>query len=86
MATLLVNTGKATVTSYLIGGAPSQPKYIGWGTGAGTATVMSYGKVNTAGNTLATYGATVSGNIAQLQATTTNANTIFRIKRDYQAI
>jgi hypothetical protein len=53
---------------------------------AGTATVMSYGRVNTAGNTLVTYGATTTGNIAQLQATTTNANTILRIKRDYMAI
>jgi hypothetical protein len=54
--------------------------------GAGTATVMSYGRVSTSGNTLVTWGATTSGNIAQLQATTTNANTILRIKRDYQAI
>ena len=54
--------------------------------GAGTATVMSYGRVNTAGNTLVTWSATTSGNIAQLQATTTNANTILRIKRDYMAI
>jgi hypothetical protein len=54
--------------------------------GAGTATVMSYGRVNTAGNTLVTWGATTTGNIAQLQATTTNANTILRIKRDYMAI
>ena len=36
MATLLVNTGKAIVTNYLAGGAATQPKYIGWGTGAGT--------------------------------------------------
>ena len=36
MATLLVNTGKAIVTNYLNGGAATQPKYIGWGTGAGT--------------------------------------------------
>lgn len=36
MATLLVNTGKAIVTNYLSGGAATQPKYIGWGTGAGT--------------------------------------------------
>ena len=33
MATLLVNTGKANVTSAL---ASSANKYIGWGTGAGT--------------------------------------------------
>ena len=36
MATLLVNTGKAIVTNYLSGGAATQPKYVGWGTGAGT--------------------------------------------------
>lgn len=36
MATLLVSTGKAIVTNYLNGGAATQPKYIGWGTGAGT--------------------------------------------------
>jgi len=36
MATLLVATGKAIVTNYLNGGAATQPKYIGWGTGAGT--------------------------------------------------
>jgi len=36
MATLLVNTGKAIVTNYLIGSAATQPKYVAWGTGAGT--------------------------------------------------
>jgi hypothetical protein len=58
----------------------------GSGASAGTATATAYGAVNTAGNTLATYTATTTGNIAQLQATTTNANTIFRIKRTYQAL
>lgn len=36
MATLLVNTGKAIITDYLNGGAATQPKYVAWGTGAGT--------------------------------------------------
>ena len=36
MSTLLVNTGKAIVTNYLAGGAATQPKYVAWGTGAGT--------------------------------------------------
>jgi hypothetical protein len=36
MATLLVNTGKAVITNYLNGGAATQPKYVAWGTGAGT--------------------------------------------------
>ena len=58
----------------------------GGAAGAGTATVSAYNRVNTAGNTLVTWGATTTGNIAQLQATTTNANTILRIKRDYMAI
>ena len=58
----------------------------GDGTSSGTASCMVYGKVNTAGNTLATYSGATTGNIAQLQATTTNANTIFRISKNYQAI
>ena len=36
MATLLVNTGRAIITNFLSGGAATVPKYIGWGTGAGT--------------------------------------------------
>ena len=34
-ATLQVNTGRAVVTALLIGGT-TYPKFIGWGTGAGT--------------------------------------------------
>ena len=36
MSTIIVNTGKAIITNYLNGGAATQPKYIAWGTGAGT--------------------------------------------------
>jgi hypothetical protein len=39
MATLLVNTGKAIVTNYLAGGAATQPKYVAFGTGAGTTAI-----------------------------------------------
>ena len=60
--------------------------HTGNGAGAGSVYMSSYGRVNTAGNTLVTYSGATSGNIAQLQATTTNANTILRIKRDYMAI
>ena len=60
--------------------------HTGNGAGAGSVYMSSYGRVNTAGNTLVTYSGSTSGNIAQLQATTTNANTILRIKRDYMAI
>jgi hypothetical protein len=38
MATVLVNTGKAIVTNR-IKGAGTEPVYLGWGTGAGTAAV-----------------------------------------------
>jgi hypothetical protein len=60
--------------------------HTGNGAGAGSVYMSSYGRVNTAGNTLVTYSGATSGNIAQLQATTTNANTILRIKRDYMAL
>lgn len=35
---VLTATGRSTVTSYLNAGTPSQPKFIGWGVGAATAT------------------------------------------------
>jgi hypothetical protein len=36
MSTILVNAGRAIITNYLNGGSQTQPKYIAWGTGAGT--------------------------------------------------
>lgn len=65
MATLLVNTGKAIVTDYLAGGAATQPKYIGWGTGAGTTAITD--------TTLFTEtGSRVTGTTTQQTTTTTN--------------
>ena len=58
----------------------------GSGAGVTAANVIVISNLNTAGNTLVSWSAGTSGNIAQLQATTTNANTILRIKRDYMAI
>ena len=66
MATLLVNTGKATVTSYLSGGAPSQPKYVGWGTGAGTTALTDTTLFTEVGATRGT------GTASQITTTTTN--------------
>jgi hypothetical protein len=54
--------------------------------GGGAATALQYSNVCTAGNSLVAFSAQMTGNIAQLTATTTNANTILRIKRNYQAI
>ena len=65
MATLLVNTGKAVVTNYLNGGGATQPKYLAWGTGAGTTAATD--------TTLFTEtGTRVSGTTSQVTTTTTN--------------
>lgn len=65
MATLLVNTGKAIVTNYLAGGAATQPKYVAWGTGAGTTSATD--------TTLFTEtGSRVSGTTTQVTTSTTN--------------
>ena len=65
MATLLVNTGKAVVTNYLNGGAATQPKYVAWGTGAGTTAATD--------TTLFTEtGSRVAGTTSQQTTSTTN--------------
>ena len=70
MATLLVNTGKAIVTNYLNGGAATQPKYVAWGTGAGTTAATD--------TTLFTeVTPRVSGTTSQV--TTSTANDTFQV-------
>jgi hypothetical protein len=70
MATLLVNTGKAIVTNYLNGGAATQPKYVAWGTGAGTTAATD--------TTLFTeVGTRTSG--ATTQQTTSTTNDTFQV-------
>jgi hypothetical protein len=65
MATLLVNTGKAIVTNYLNGGAATQPKFVAYGTGAGTTAATD--------TTLFTeIGTRVSGTSSQVTTSTTN--------------
>ena len=65
MATLLVNTGKAIITNYLNGGAATQPKYVAWGTGAGTTAATD--------TTLFTeVTPRVSGTTSQVTTSTTN--------------
>lgn len=65
MSTLLVNTGKAIVTNFLSGGAATVPKYIGWGTGAGTTAATD--------TTLFTEtGSRTTGTASQVTTTTTN--------------
>ncbi len=64
MATLLVNTGKAVVTNR-IKGSGTEPNYVAYGTGAGTAALTD--------TTLFTEtGTRVSGTSTQVTTTTTN--------------
>lgn len=66
MATLLVNTGKAIVTSRLNSGG-TVPNYVAWGTGAGTTAATD--------TTLFTEtGTRVAGTVTQ-QTTTTTSDT-----------
>jgi hypothetical protein len=70
MATLIVNTGRAVTTALLAGGV-TYPKFVGWGTGAGTA-----GATDTDLFTPATE-ARVTG--AQSQITTTTTNDTYQV-------
>jgi hypothetical protein len=64
MATLLVNTGKAVVTNR-IKGTGTEPNYVAWGTGAGTAALTD--------TTLFTEtGTRTAGTSTQQTTTTTN--------------
>ena len=64
MATLLVNTGKAVVTGR-IKGTGTEPSFVAWGTGAGTAAATD--------TTLFTEtGTRVSGTSSQVTTSTTN--------------
>jgi hypothetical protein len=65
MATLLVNTGKAIVTNYLAGGAATQPKYVAFGTGAGTTAITDT-------TLFSETGSRATGTATQVTTTTTN--------------
>ena len=72
MATVVTNAGRAIASGRMTGSSPSQaePKYLGWGTGAGTAAA--------ADTTLSTEtGSRVAGTGAQ--ATTTVTNDTYRV-------
>jgi len=51
-----------------------------------TATRVVYGVVSTSGNSLVSYSANISSGATRIYGTPTNAGTIFRVKKDYQAI
>jgi hypothetical protein len=51
-----------------------------------TSNIVVYGTINTAGNTLTTWSTTMSGNIVNLVGTTTNAGTVIRMTKQYNAV
>jgi hypothetical protein len=77
MATVLVNGGPATITACLVGGS-SEPKYIGWGTAAGTAVVADTTLFTERDVDLsATSGTRTTG--TGTQQTTTQTNDTYRV-------
>lgn len=73
MAAFLTQTGRAVVTSYLNAGAPSQPKFIGWGVGTPTATVHDIGLFKEAAETRPSSGITTT------IVSTTSANDTYQL-------
>ena len=72
MANVLVNTARAIVTSRLSGGG-TEPKQIGWGTGAGTAGATDTTLFTEKALDLATgTGTRTAGTSSQVTVTTTN--------------
>jgi hypothetical protein len=72
MATVLANAGRALLTSLLkLGGL--EPKYMGWGTGAGTAAVADTTLfTETALNLSTTSGTRITGTSTQVTTSVTN--------------
>ena len=73
MATFVVDGGLAIVTDGLVGGSVTEPKFIGWGTGAGTTLRTDTTLFTEALVTLAA-GTTdhTTGSSSQVTTTTTN--------------
>lgn len=70
MATILANTGKALMTSRMKGFG-TEPTYVAWGTGAGTAAVTD--------TTLFTESAEARVSGTSSQATTTTTNDTYQV-------
>jgi hypothetical protein len=80
------SSAEYTVTATITGTNIRQIAKVLVVTDGTTAYATPYAITSTAGNTLATFGATVSGGSVNLQATVTNSNTILRMNKQYQAI
>lgn len=79
MANVLTNVGKAMVTARMLGVTPTQvePKFIGWGTGAGTAAItdttlfIESAEARTTGTGAQFTTATVTNDAHQISGTVT---------------
>jgi hypothetical protein len=80
------SSAEYTVTATITGTNIRQIAKVLVVTDGASAYVTPYAITSTSGNTLATFGGTVSAGSVNLQATVTNANTILRIAKNYQAI
>ena len=78
------STAKYTITSTL--GTVKEATEILVVSNGTVANVVVFATINTSGNTLTNWSATMNGNIAQLQGTTTNNNTIIRMTKQYNAV
>jgi hypothetical protein len=83
MATVLTNGGRAVVTARL-GGSGTAPVYIGWGTGAGTASAGATGLyTEKADDISATAGTRITGTGAQYS--TNVASDTYQVTGTYTA-
>ena len=75
-----------TVTASIQGTDIRQMSKVTLVTNGAATTILQFGDVCTAGNSLVTFSGGFSAGSAQLKATTTNNNTIFRIAKLYQPL
>ena len=80
------SSAEYTVTASIRGTAIRQMSKVTLVSNGATTSLLQFGDVCTAGNTLVTFTGGQSGATAQLKATTTNNNTILRIAKMYQAV
>lgn len=84
MATVLTNGGRGVVTAMLASGSGTSPVYIGWGTGAGTASAGATGLyTEKAADISATAGTRITGTGAQYS--TSVANDTYQVTGTYTA-
>lgn len=84
MATLVVDTGLAIITDRVKGVGGAEPKYIGWGTGAGTTAAADTTLFTEKAADLSTgTGTRVTGTSSQ--QTTDTTNDTYRVTGTYTA-